>query len=161
MNPTIYLFCSNQLFLKGITIKKKDILCIYPLFTISCTLFPLVDLFFGIISLQPKLLCLIFLVVQFSWQWTMIISLSVKMFFISPWTFKDIFSRYRILGWQDSFFLSTLKDNLSLFSDLIVSNEQSVVICSFVIPYVCFPMATLDIFSLSLVSAVYVWCAMM
>ena len=23
MNPTIYLFCNNQLFLKGITIKKK------------------------------------------------------------------------------------------------------------------------------------------
>ena len=140
-------------------LKKKGILCIYPLFTISCTLFFLVDLFFGIISLQPKVLFKIFLIMQFSWQWTMIISLFVKMFFISSWTFKDIFSRYRILGWQDSFFLSTLKDNLSLFSDLIVSNEKSVVICSLVIPYVCFPMATLDIFSLSLLSAVYVWCA--
>lgn len=159
MDPTVCLFCKNQLSLRESQFEKKGILCIYPLFTISCTLFFLVDLFFGIISLQPKVLFKIFLIVQFSWQWTMIISLFVKMFFISSWTFKDIFSRYRILGWQDSFFLSTLKDNLSLFSDLIVSNEKSVVICSLVIPYVCFPMATLDIFSLSLLSAVYVWCA--
>lgn len=46
MNPTVCLFYNNQLSLKGIPIKKKkDILCIYPLFTISCTLFLLVDLF--------------------------------------------------------------------------------------------------------------------
>ena len=69
MNPTVCLFYNNQLSLKGIPILKKDILCIYPLFIISCTLFLLVDLFlFGIISLQPKVLSLIFLVVQFSWQ---------------------------------------------------------------------------------------------
>ena len=102
----------------------------------------------GIIFLQPEDLSLAFLLVDLRCQWILLSCVCLQRIFISYSYLKDIFTGYRILGWQ-FFSFSLLKMSFHCLLACIVSGEKSAIILIFVPPVSnvsFFPLAAFTVF---------------